>query len=119
MSAPPDVTARDACANLCMELRGAANEIESEPDTMISPTELRLWASRLERAVVALDAEKAPPEGPWRVKEYPVMSKSSPMDGWWQVLRGGMHTGHPQPSGSFETYDDAVAVRDALNRVSR
>ena len=49
---------REACANLCHELR-ALSDPSGGAYTSVAKTTLATWASRLERAVAKLDAEQA------------------------------------------------------------
>lgn len=50
--------AREACANLCHELR-ALSDPSGGAYTSVAKTTLATWASRLERAVQRMDQEKA------------------------------------------------------------
>lgn len=111
------------------DLVGVANII-ADVDTYLSVEACA--RAVLERAVrdglVRGVVPAPPPEGPWIVRPWisdPEEAKKrlgknslSSMLGWWRVFRGGMHTGAPQPSGAFETEAEAVAVRDALNRLA-
>ena len=49
---------REACANLCHELR-ALSDPSGGAYTSVAKTTLATWASRLERAVRRMDEEKA------------------------------------------------------------
>lgn len=55
---PPDVTARDAVANLCQTFR-ALGDAEEGTELQIPTSHFAEWASRLERAVARMDQEKA------------------------------------------------------------
>lgn len=112
---PPDYTdvsqesPREAIANVCDQML-----LWCDPDVSLNnltTATLRGWRERLRRAVQTLDAEQSPPEGPWRAVSHPAR-ESGEMVHWIERPRNGKIR-----VLYFDSESEAVAVRDALNRL--
>lgn len=109
MSSAPE-TPKDICVSLRETFLEIAGRDSHFP--IIDRTEFSRWASRLERACQRLDAEKSPPEGPWRLQ------KGASGGPGFYVMRDS-ETGWPT-SATVELWErEAIAVRDALNNGAR